>query len=125
MHQFDQATLDFINSHNLVGIKAGEQRKTFLLIWMVVVDNRVFARSWGLSEKSWFTSFLSDPGGQIQCGERILAMEARTPEPDDQLNERISQAYLDKYDLGENSFYAQGITQPEHVARTMEFFPSS
>ncbi|MFD3001612.1 DUF2255 family protein [Pontibacter toksunensis] len=123
MADFDQAVLDFINKHNLIGIKAGKNRDTFLQIWMVVVDRRVLARSWGLKERSWFNSFLQDPHGQIQCGDRTVAIKARVQEGDEELQERISQAYLRKYDKGENSFYEHGIIRPEHVAKTMEFLP--
>ena len=45
--------IQYINSHNLIGIKAGKERETFLEIWMVTVENRIFARSWGFAEKSW------------------------------------------------------------------------
>lgn len=118
---FDSATLDCIRSNNLIGIKAGTQRETFLDIWMVIVDNRVFARSWGFGEKSWYNTFIIEPAGQLRCGEMIVNITAHLPENDPELNARISQAYLDKYDSGENSVYAQGITRPEHVAKTMEF----
>jgi hypothetical protein len=52
--------LDYIKTNNLIGIKAGENRSAFLEIWMVTVNDRVFARSWGLAEKSWYNSFLQD-----------------------------------------------------------------
>ncbi|RTZ46692.1 hypothetical protein EJ377_22175 [Chryseobacterium arthrosphaerae] len=48
----------YIQSHNLIGIKAGAERPDFLEIWMVIVRNRIFARSWGLAERSWYTAFL-------------------------------------------------------------------
>lgn len=124
MADFDQATIDFINTSNLIGVKAGNQRETFLQIWMVVVGNRVFARSWGLNERSWFNTFLNDPNGQIKWGDRISDIRAKVPGWDENLQEQINQAYLNKYDKGENSFYAHGIIKPEHVAKTMEFVPS-
>ncbi|MGB4843960.1 MAG: hypothetical protein WBP16_05800 [Ferruginibacter sp.] len=40
-----QQALNFIQTNNLIGIKAGKERTSFLDIWMVVVDNRIFARS--------------------------------------------------------------------------------
>ncbi|WP_044512866.1 DUF2255 family protein [Hymenobacter sp. DG25B] len=113
-------TLDYIRQHNLIGIRAGQDRATFLSIWMVVVNNRIFTRSWGLAEKSWFNTFLENPTGAIRCGEEVVPVRAVVPPDLAHLNERISQAYLAKYDAGANSPYAQGITQPQHVARTLE-----
>ena len=113
--------IQYINSHNLIGIKAGKERETFLEIWMVTVENRIFARSWGFAEKSWYNTFLKDNLGEIKCGETIYKIEARIPEDLSELEQEINQAYLDKYDSGENSFYAKGIIEEKHVAKTMEF----
>jgi hypothetical protein len=121
MEQILKEVLGYIKTNNLIGIRAGRDRETFLDIWMVVVDDRVFARSWGLSEKSWFHLFKKDPAGAIRCGEKIIPVSASAVANDVQLNERINTAYLEKYNYGENAPYAQGITKPEHVAKTMEF----
>ena len=87
---------DYIRSNNLIGIKAGSERKHFLEIWMVVVDNRIFARSWGQAEKSWYNSFLLNDQGFIQCGDAIYEIKARIPENAKELTEQINKAYLDK-----------------------------
>lgn len=113
--------LDYINTHNLIGIKAGANRSTFLEIWMVVVDNRIFARSWGLAEKSWYNSFLQDPQGQIQCGNLIVNISAIVPTDDDELTEAINNAYLTKYNSEHNIEYAKGIIKTEHIEKTLEF----
>lgn len=123
MSLFPPEILSEIERRSLIGIKAGTTRPDFLDIWMVVVDGRVFARSWGLSARSWYTSFLADKNGAIRIGEEAVPVQARAIAPEDPLQARISAAYLAKYDRGENSFYAQGITQPQHVAQTMEFLP--
>lgn len=112
--------INYINSHNLIGIKAGSERETFLEIWMVSVGDRIFARSLGFAEKSWYNTFLKDENGQIQCGDQIFNIKAKIPDDLDDLNDKISQAYLDKYDSGENSFYARGITEQNHVEKTLE-----
>lgn len=112
---------EYINSHNLIGIKAGIERNEFLEIWMVVVDNRIFARSWGLAEKSWYNSFLKDNKGQIKCGDYIYNIEARIPTDLEMITDEINIAYLHKYNFGENAYYAQGIVTKVHEKRTMEF----
>lgn len=114
-------TLDYIKTNNLIGIKAGSERPDFLEIWMVTVQDRIFARSWGLAEKSWYNTFLRCPAGQIQCGDTIYDIKAIIPEDLDQLIKEINQAYLTKYNFGQNSKYALGITENKHVERTMEF----
>ncbi|HQV01195.1 MAG: DUF2255 family protein [Bacteroidia bacterium] len=119
MHK--EALLKYINTHSLIGIKAGNDRTAFLEIWMVVVDNRMFARSWGMAEKSWYNSFLQDPLGQIKCGETIYSIKANIPADNYILKDKINEAYLNKYNSAHNAKYAKGITQEPHISKTMEF----
>ncbi|NNF08388.1 MAG: DUF2255 family protein [Candidatus Eisenbacteria bacterium] len=107
-----------------MGIKGGTSRKTFLDIWMVEVDGRVFARSWSKSERSWFTTFLNEKVGQIRFGTIELDVRGEKLPSDSHLHQRINQAYLDKYTQPENVPYAQGISKPEYENFTMEFFAS-
>lgn len=113
--------IHYIQTHNLIGLKAGSNRTDFLEIWMVVVDKRIFARSWGLAERSWYNTFLNNPSGEIQCGDAVYRITAKVPDDLHHLTEPINQAYLNKYNEGRNAPYAQGIIQPQHAARTMEF----
>lgn len=113
--------IEYITSHNLIGLKAGKTRETFLEIWMVVVNDRIFARSWGFAEKSWYNTFLEDIAGKIKCGENILNIKAQIPIDIKELSEQISKAYLDKYNFGRNAEYAKGIVEQDHIDKTMEF----
>ncbi|BAP31497.1 uncharacterized protein CHSO_2460 [Chryseobacterium sp. StRB126] len=113
--------LNYIRTHNHIGIKAGSERPEFLEIWMVVAQNRVFARSWGLAEKSWYNTFLECSEGQIKCGKTIYNIKAVIPEDLNQLTDDINQTYLTKYNSEHNRKYAIGIIEDQHVEKTMEF----
>ena len=116
-----ETAIAFINSNNHIGIKAGFDRPDFLNIWMVVVDNRIFARSWGFAEKSWYNTFLQNPQGQIKCGDDIFLIKAFVPVGNDLMTEKINSAYLTKYNSEHNIPYAEGIVRKEHADKTMEF----
>lgn len=116
-----KSVLDFIHTNNLIGIKAGPDRQSFLDIWMVVVDERIFARSWGFAERSWYNSFLQNPDGQLKCGEKVVAIKASIPADKEMITEKINLAYLTKYNSGQNIEYAKGIVEKEHIEKTMEF----
>ena len=117
----DLKPIEYIKTHNLIGLKAGEYRTTFLEIWMVIVNDRIFARSWGFAEKSWYNTFLSDNKGQIKCGETTFNIKAVIPADLNEISEQINIAYLQKYNNGNNSEYAHGIIKKEHIEKTMEF----
>ena len=116
-----EIAIAFINSNNHTGIKAGFDRPDFLNIWMVVVDNRIFARSWGFAEKSWYNTFLQNSKGQIKCGDDIFPIKAFVPVDNDLMTEKINSAYLTKYNSEHNIPYAEGIVRKEHADKTMEF----
>lgn len=125
MSTFSEEIIDYINSNNMIGIKAGHERPSFLEIWMVAVNNRVFARSWGFAEKSWYNTFRTTTDGLIKCGNTVIPIKAVIPADLKSLHESINKAYLEKYNHGDNSYYATGIIKKEHAARTMEFIPAS
>ncbi|HSJ12563.1 MAG TPA: DUF2255 family protein [Gillisia sp.] len=118
---FEKELYDYLNTHTRIEIKGGLDRPTFLPIWMVNVNGRLFSRSWNKSEKSWFTEFLRTGRGQIKYGDKIVNVSGHKIDREDPVNQKIDAAYLQKYTQPENLPYAQGITQPEYADYTMEF----
>lgn len=111
---------DHVKTNTLIGIKGGRTRESFLNIWMVQVNGRVFARSWNKSEKSWFTEFLKVGVGQVKFGEEVLNVAGRKTPPEDEIQHLVNSAYLLKYDQEQNKPYVLGITQPEYKHYTLE-----
>ncbi len=110
-----------VHQQGLTSVRAGAADRAFLEIWVVAVQGRLFARSWGLSERSWYTAFLGGARGTLRCDGTELEVLGIVPPDLEAISESVSAEYLRKYDRGENSEYAHGIIRPEHVARTMEF----
>lgn len=121
-HYFTDDFYHYLQTHNLVEIKGGTDRKTFLEIWMVAIEKRVFARSWNKSPRSWFTAFQQSGVGEIKFGESIISVKGKQLLGDPAMTEKINKRYLEKYNEPKNIYYAEGITQPEYADYTMEFF---
>lgn len=119
---FPEDFYQFLEKNTLIEIKGGNTRPTFLPIWMVEVNKRIFARSWNKSTKSWFTEFQNTGTGQIKYSEKVLNVSARKIEENNPVNPRISNAYVEKYNQPQNLKYSDGISQPEYFNYTMEFF---
>lgn len=113
--------IKYLNANTLVEIMGGIEREKFTEIWMVNVEDRIFARSWNRSDKSWFTEFKKSGSGKIKFGKNIVNVKGIKIDKDDEINHRIDNAYLEKYIQPENIKYAKGITQPEYADFTMEF----
>ncbi|MEH6763587.1 MAG: DUF2255 family protein [Aequorivita antarctica] len=121
---FPEDFYSHLKNYNYTEIKGGSERKTFLEIWVVSVNNRVFARSWNKSARSWFTAFLETGVGQLKYGKKIINVKGQKLEATAQIQEEINQAYIERYNQKENIFYSEGITQPGYLDYTMEFFYS-
>jgi hypothetical protein len=88
----------------------------------VVVENRVFVRSWSLKPRSWYRTFLEDPTGVIVVGRRRLRVRAvRTRS--ERLNDAVSRAYVEKYTSPGSVKYAKDLGRAKSRASTTELVP--
>ena len=80
----------------IIGLRAGTEPHRFIGIWVVVVEGRVFVRSWSLKSRSWYRTFLADPRGVIQfAGDEFPIRAVRTRS--ERLKRLVDRAYLEKY----------------------------
>src|SRR5882724_4888633 len=97
--------VDAIDRSKMLSIRAGAEHR-FIGIWAVVVERRVFVRSWSLKARSWYRAFLEEPAGAIRIGGRALAIRAvRTR--GERLRDAVSRAYLEKYSTPGSLKYAK------------------
>jgi hypothetical protein len=112
-----------IDESKILGIRAGTRSDhRFIGIWAVVVDGRVFARSWTQKPGGWYRTFLEDPLGAIQLGERqipIRAVRARG----DRIRDAVERAYATKYPTPGSVKYVRGFRTPRRRETTLEFLP--
>jgi len=124
MKKFSKAFLKCINETQITSVRAGKDRAKFTGIWMVEVDGRIFARSYNLSDRSWYTTFFNGEGGDIKCGKEIMPVKGVKPADLNTITEAINKAYEKKYLVKSyNKKWVDGLTQSERVERTMEFIP--
>ena len=63
----------------IIGLRAGTQPHRFIGIWAVVVEGRVFVRSWSLKPRSWYRTLLAEPRGVIQvAGDEVPVRAVHT-----------------------------------------------
>jgi len=111
-----------IRDSKRIGIRAGAAPHGFVRIWAVVVERRVFVRSWSLRTEGWYGTLLEVPQGTIQVGDREFRVRAvRTRS--ERLLEAVDQAYLEKYDTPGAIRYARGLGRPPRRATTTELVP--
>ena len=121
--RFSRAVLDAIDKGKILGVRAGaKSNHRFIGIWVVVVDGRAFARSWTLAPEGWYRTFLRDPLGVIQVGDREIRIRARRARGE-RIREQVERAYAAKYATPGAVKYVRGFRTPRRRDTTMEFVP--
>jgi hypothetical protein len=112
-----------VDEGKIIGIRAGSHSEhRFIGIWAVVVDGRVFARSWALTADGWYRSFLEDPIGMLQIGERQVRIRA-IPARAERIRDAVEQAYAEKYSTPASQKYVRGFKSARRRDTTTEFVP--
>jgi len=112
-----------IDESKILGIRAGAQSDhRFIGIWAVVVDGRVFARSWMQKADGWYRTLLDDPLGAIQVGEREVRIRAVRVRGE-RLRDTVERAYAEKYRTPGSLKYVRGFRTPTRRETTIEFLP--
>ena len=120
--RFPDDILAAIRDGKLLGLRAGTQPHRFIGIWAVVVEGRVFVRSWSLKPRSWYRTFLEEPRGAINVnGQEIAVRAVRTRS--ERLKEAIDRAYLEKYHTKGSIQYARDLGGETSRATTTELVP--
>jgi len=121
--KFSRATLAAIDASQILGIRAGARSNhRFIGVWPVVVRGRVYVRSWKQRPGGWYRSFLDDPLGVIQIGDRAVRVRALRARGE-RLRDAIERAYAEKYRTRGAVKYVRGFRTRRRRDTTTEFVP--
>ena len=120
--RFTDSVVEAVRAAQVVGIRAGRRPHRVIAVWAVVVERRVFIRSWSLKPRSWYRTFLEEPRGRIQAAGREIPVRAvRTRS--ERLKDAVSRAYLAKYHTPGSIGYARDLGRGRSRATTTELVP--
>jgi hypothetical protein len=105
-------------------IRAGTGPHRFIDIWLVVVNDRVFVRSWSVTPRGWYWAFLEEPRGAIRIADHEIAVRAVRMR-DKRVRDAVDRAYLDKYNTPGGIKYARDLGSAQSRATTLELRPFS
>ena len=121
---FPDEVLAILRQAKGLRIRAGKGRHRFIGIWVVVVKDRVFVRSWSVKPNGWYRTFLKEPRGAIKvAGHEIAVCAVRIR--DKHLRDAIDDAYLETYNTPGALKYARDLGQAKSRATTTELIPQS
>jgi hypothetical protein len=120
--RFPDDVLATIRDGKILGIRAGTAPHRFIGIWVVVVQGRVFVRSWSLKPRSWYRTFLEEPRGTVNINGREMPVRA-VHTRSDRLKDAVDRAYLEKYHTPGSIKYARDLGREKSSLTTTELVP--
>ena len=111
-----------IRDGRILGIRAGTKPHRVIGIWAVVVENRVFVRSWSLKQRSWYRTFLEEPVGVIAIDGREIPVRAVFTRSE-RLKTAVDKAYREKFNTPGSRHYVRGLAQKKRRDTTTELKP--
>src|SRR5437773_11929087 len=112
--RFSVPTLKELAKAKILGVRAGTERR-YTGVWVVVVEGRVFVRSWNDKPTGWYRAFLAQPLGSIQLADREIAVRGRQLWGE-RLRDAVTRAYARKYDTKASEKWVHGFAEPSRAA---------
>jgi hypothetical protein len=105
----------------ILGVRSGTEHR-YTGVWVVVVDERVFVRSWNDKPTGWYRAFLGEPRGSVTVGDTEIRVRA-APVRSERLRRAVSEAYAKKYPTKGSARWVRGFAEPAREATTLELRP--
>ena len=119
---FAKSVVEAFREAKIIGLRAGKEHR-YTGVWVVVVDGRVFARSWNNKPTGWFSAFKKEPLGTVQLNEREIRVRGKTVRSA-RLRDGVTAAFAEKYPTKGSRKWVEGFAEPERVVNTIEFTPA-
>lgn len=122
-NDFSASLVEAIRKAKILGVRAGTEHR-YTGVWVVVVENRVFVRSWNDKPTGWFRAFRKQPRGKIQIGDLEVSVRARlTRSP--RIREAVTAAFGEKYNTKGSLKWVEGFAEASRKVNTLEFVSGS
>lgn len=118
---FPDAVVETLRAAKILGVRAGGEHR-YTGVWVVVVDDRVFVRSWNDKPTGWFRAFRKEPTGTIQAGKLEIPVRGK-PVRSSRIRDAVTVAFGEKYNTKGSRKWVEGFAEPARVLTTLEFVP--
>ena len=124
--RFSEEVIAIIHKDRIIGIRAGSKSDHRVVgVWIVVVEDRVFVRSYTMKPGGWWRTLLEDPYGEIFVSKRKRGIKVRAVQTrSEKLKDAVSAAYKQKYNTRGSVGYVEEMSKKPLRDTTTELVPS-
>lgn len=121
IEKFSDDLVEILRSSKILGVRAGDEHR-YTGVWPVVVEDRLFVRSWNDKPTGWYRAFRKEPDGTIQVGGAEIAVRAR-PVRSARIRKAVTAAFGEKYNTKASQKWVEGFAEPARELTTFEIVP--
>ncbi len=118
---FDPSVALAIDATKYFYLRAGTAHR-FIAVWVVMIGERVFVRSWNDKAGGWYRAFRQEGVGTIKVDNNEIGVSAK-PVRGAKLLDQMDVAYAQKYDTKANRKYVKGFSTAKRRACSLELTP--
>jgi len=118
---FDEWIVEVARKAKIAGVRAGTEHR-YTGVWIVVIEDRLFVRSWNDKPTGWFQAFRKQSSGMLQLGELEIGVRCKLVHSS-RLRDAVTKAFGEKYNTKGSQQWVQGFAEPERLVNTLEFVP--
>lgn len=120
---FADDVLDALRNAKILGVRSGSEHR-YTGVWVVMIGNRVFVRSWYDKPTGWFRAFKKEPIGTIQAGKLEIPVRGK-PVRSARIRDAVTVAFGEKYNTKGSKKWVEGFAEPARLLTTLEFVPDA
>lgn len=120
-NKFASDIVEMLSNAKILGVRAGTEHR-YTGVWVVVVGDRIFARSWSDKPTGWFRAFKKEPTGTIQVGATEIPVQAKQVRSA-RIRDSVTEALAEKYNTKASQKWVEGFRERERALTTIEFVP--
>lgn len=113
--------VEALRDAKILGVRAGAEHR-YTAVWFVVVEGRLFVRSWNDKPTGWFRAFRREPVGAVQVAGLEIPVRARLTRSV-RLREAVTAAFGQKYNTKGSRKWVEGFAEPARELTTLELVP--
>ena len=120
--RFPKHIVAAIRDAKILGIRAGTKPHRIIGIWAVVVEGRVFVRSYSLKERSWYRILREERRGIIEVNGKLIKMRPIFTRSE-RLKKLVDRAYAEKFPTPGSRVFVEGFKEKRRRDTTTELVP--
>lgn len=118
---FARDVVEAFRRAKVLGVRAGPVHR-YTAVWVVVVGDRPFVRSWNHASTGWFRAFLAEREGSVRLDGREIPVRAAVVRSQ-RVRDAVTAAYAEKYSTKGSLKWVDGFREPSRAKTTIGFAP--